>query len=457
MMTFNPRELSGFARHYGFHYDSMNAPATVRDFRVEAERGLRGESSSLPMIPSHLSPITEPPVLKTVIALDAGGTNLRAARIHFDADCQAVTEAVRKAPMPGTRGRLSGEEFYHAIAEVCAPLFEGSGEIEGIGFCFSYPMEMTEDGDGLPSAFSKELDAPDAVGKPVGRGLRNALMALGVKAPERIVILNDTAATLLSGIAGIPPRFRNETVDGPHYGEDAVGVEGGPVIGFILGTGANIAYPETSIPKIKFESKERPQIVVVESGNFTFRYRGKLDREFDATTKNPDCYTTEKASSGAYLGPLSLHILKQAVKDGVLRFKKSDALLETRSLETREFNEFLNNPLALTGSFGGLFDKEERGAIASASYIGSIISERAALLSAAALAGTIEHIHAGFDPHAPVRVAVEGTTFVRYFRLRRALEAHLHTLLTTNSPRFFIISTVEQASLFGAAVAALSG
>jgi hexokinase len=453
MTVFNPKELGDFARYYGFHYDSINAQAMVRDFCIEAERGLRGEVSSLRMIPSRLNPVTEPLADKTVIALDAGGTNLRAARVHFDRQGKPLTESIRKGPMPGTRGHRSAEEFYHDIAELCVPLFEGGG-IEGMGFCFSYPMEMTADGDGLPLSFSKELDAPDAVGKPVGRGLRNALLTLGIKAPERIALLNDTTATLLSGIAGIPPRFRNEAADEAGYGEDAVGVEAGPVIGFILGTGTNIAYPVTSIPKIQFESKDHPQIVVAESGNFTFRCRGQLDMEVDAATKNPGCYTSEKAISGAYLGPLSLHILKRAVRDGLVRFKKSAALLEMPLLQTRELNEFLNNPLALKGPLGSLFDRGERGALASVSYIASIISTRAALLAAVTIAGAVEHINAGFDPHAPLRIAVEGTTYVRYFQIRKALESQLHSLLSAHSPRYYTISPVEQASLLGAAVAA---
>jgi hexokinase len=39
-------------------------------------------------------------------------------------------------------------------------------------------------------------------------------------------------------------------------------VEAGPVVGFILGTGINTAYPEKCIPKIGYDSAENPQIVV---------------------------------------------------------------------------------------------------------------------------------------------------------------------------------------------------
>jgi hexokinase len=452
---FNKNELDDFARHYGFHYDIIEPEALVRDFCVDMERGLLGESSSMPMIPSHLKPVSKVPPGKTVIALDAGGTNLRAARIHFDKNGKAISEAERNTAMPGTRGRLSAEEFYDEIAAAALPLLEEDTHIEGIGFCFSYPMDMTEDGDGLPLAFSKELDAPEAVGKPVGKGLRDALLKQNIKAPSRIVLLNDTAATLLWGIADIPPRFPDKTVDTLSYGEDTIGLESGPVIGFILGTGFNTAYPEKSIPKISYNS-ETPQIVVHESGTFLNRYQGILDKEFDASTKNPGMYTTEKAAAGAYLGPLSLHILKRAISDSVLQFKKSEQLQAIEKLETKDLNAFLNNPLALSGPLGKLFDSTERSAISSILYLESIISERAALLSAAVLAGTIEHIDGGNDPLVPTRIAVEGTTYLRFFHLRESLEARLRTLLSKTTPRHYIISPVSRASLFGAAVAALS-
>jgi hexokinase len=45
---------------------------------------------------------------------------------------------------------------------------------------------------------------------------------------------------------------------------------------------------------------------------------------------------------------------------------------------------------------------------------------------------------------------------MRYRGMREALEAYLHTLLNSSKPRSFVIAPVEQASLLGAAVAALT-
>ena len=449
MCAFNPEYVADFARSYGFHYDICDPLTLVRDFRIDMERGLRGQSSPLPMIPSFLNPVSRVPSGKTVIALDAGGTNLRAARVSFGETGRPVPVGSAKAPMPGTHGRISAETFFDEIAALAAPLIE-EGPVEGIGFCFSYPMEMKEDGDGIPMAFSKEVDAPEVTGKPVGRGLREALKRRGVMAPERIVLLNDTVSTLLAGLAEIPPD------GGLVKGADKYGVPGGPAVGFILGTGFNTAYPEKDIPKIGFHSEESPQIVVCESGCCAPRYLGVLDREFDATTKKPGVYTLEKSAAGAYLGPLTFHILKQAVKDGVLSFKKSDEFVSWLGLETRYLNEFMHSPLSGEGPVAGLFGGDELDALKTFCCITSIVTLRGALFSAAAVAAAVERMDAGFDPFVPVRIAVEGTTFIMYRGMKDALESWLRIMLTKDKPRFYAITPVEQASLFGAAMAALT-
>jgi hexokinase len=401
------------------------------------------------MIPAYINSGNRIPAGRTVIALDAGGTNLRATRVRFDEQGKALAEGTRKVPMPGTNGMVSAEQFFDTIAGVTEPLLAEGGNIEGIGFCFSYPMEITKEADGILMAFSKEVEAPEVQGKSIGQGLRDALTRKKLKAPEKIVLLNDTVATLLCGTVAIPPDIGRG--DGP----DEYGIAGGPVIGFILGTGVNTAYPEKDIPKIGFHSETSPQIVVCETGTFFSRYLGYLDKEYDATTKNPGTYTQEKVSAGAYLGPLSFHIFKQAVRDGVLKFKRSGEFLAWPTLQTQDLNAFLRAPLAMEGPLGKLFDRDERDAVTSLVYLSSIITERAALLSAGVLAAAVERMDAGYDPLAPVRIAVEGTTYTRYKGMRESLESYLHTMLAAGKPRFCVISPVEQASLFGAGVAAL--
>jgi len=449
MGKFNAQELSDFAQYYGFHYNGINPDALVKEIQIEMERGLDGRESSLAMIPSYITPVTNIPAKKTVLALDAGGTNLRSSLVYFNENGEAVAHGTTKSPMPGTNGQVSAQQFFDSIADAAIPLLKDS-KVEGIGFTFSYPMKITSDSDGILLTFSKEVDAPDVIGKAIGKGLREALDAKGFKYSGPIVMLNDTVATLLSGLASISPdgeasRTRND-----------FGAEAGPVIGFILGTGFNTAYPESSIPKIKFNSNSSPQIIVCETGNFNVSYRGKLDIEYDNTTKNPGVYFLEKATSGAYLGPLTLHFIKQAIKDNIIKFKKSDELLAITHFETRFLNEFTHSPLTAQGPLGSLFAHNESDALAAVQYITSIVTERGALFSAAVLAATIKRMNSSFVPYSPIRIAVEGTTYLIYKGMRRSLESYLHRMLYKEKPLPYVVSPVEQASLFGAAVAALS-
>ncbi|MDR2448253.1 MAG: hexokinase [Treponema sp.] len=449
-MKFDPQALSEFAEYYGFHYDIVDPLALKRDVLIDMERGLKGEPSSLPMLPAYLSPVSHVSAGKTVIALDAGGTNFRAALVHFDEKGQAVAEGAMKAPMPGTKGRVGVTEFFDHIADLTAPLLEKQPDVEGIGFTFSYPMEMTTDLDGILLGFSKEIDAPDVIGAAIGQGLRDALARRSVKAPQKIVLINDTAATLLSGVVQI------KKDGGVFRGEDKYHVEAGPVVGFILGTGFNTAYPEKAIPKINFNNPSKPQIVVCETGGFAHRYMGILDKEFDAATKNPGVFHEEKLTSGAYLGPLTFVILKRAIKDGVVAFRRSGEFLALNGLQTRFLNEFMYAPLSREGVVGELFGEDERDALASLVYLTTIVTERGARLAAGALAAVVEKTAAGLDPFVPVRIAIEGTTYMIYKGMRRSLESYLHIALTRDKPFNYVVSPVEQASLFGAAVAALS-
>jgi len=289
------------------------------------------------------------------------------------------------------------------------------------------------------------------IGKAIGAGLREALARRHIPVPQRILLLNDTVATLLCGLSELPDH------GGLRRGEDHYGVEAGPMVGFILGTGFNTAYPEKRIPKIGFDSPHNPQIVVCETGNFAHRYMGFLDKEYDRTTKNPGTYTLEKAAAGAYLGPLTFHIIKQAIRDGLISFNRKEDFLSWSTLQTKDLNAFMYEPLAQTGPIGELFGKDERDAIAGFSYLTSIVTERGALLSAAIVAAAVAKSGGdGADPFVPVRVAVEGTTYMIYKGMRVALESYLHIMLTRDKPRSYAIAPVEQASLLGAAVAALS-
>ena len=156
----------------------------------EMEKGLKGEKSSLMMIPAYVGVDGKIPQGSKAIVLDAGGTNFRGGIVSIP----PKVEEKQNQPMPGTRGNVGEDEFYNAFASEIKRL-EGKATVEKIGWCFSYPAEATPDLDAKLVCWTKNVDAPAIVGQNVGSEL---LKRTGGKS---IAVVNDTVATLLAAKA----------------------------------------------------------------------------------------------------------------------------------------------------------------------------------------------------------------------------------------------------------------
>ena len=111
-----------FLKARKMHTAGIDALRCCDDFLAEMTRGLNGEPSSLVMIPTYMETARELPRGRTVIALDAGGTNLRVAAVTFDADGKALVEDLTRHRMPGTEGEIGKDEFFRALAAYVRPL-----------------------------------------------------------------------------------------------------------------------------------------------------------------------------------------------------------------------------------------------------------------------------------------------------------------------------------------------
>ena len=76
-------ETEEFLLQTGMHPDLIDLQRQTSLFRREMQRGLAGDSSSLPMLPTYLTTDGVLPADKPVLVIDAGGTNLRLARVTF--------------------------------------------------------------------------------------------------------------------------------------------------------------------------------------------------------------------------------------------------------------------------------------------------------------------------------------------------------------------------------------
>ena len=119
-----------------------------------------------------------------------GGTNLRSARVAFDASGNVRFENLLRGGMPGAQKPVDTATFYQELCEVIAPNLRDG---ERFGFCFSYPV--TDEGKLL--FWTKKIQAPDIPGRNVGADLQNALTLRG-HFDISLQILNDTVAALLA-------------------------------------------------------------------------------------------------------------------------------------------------------------------------------------------------------------------------------------------------------------------
>ncbi len=425
-----------FLTQYKIDSDQIEMKTFIDSFQQEMERGLAGDhGSSLKMIPTYTTISETIPANQKVIVIDAGGTNLRTCLVSFDEAKNPHISEFKKTSMPGVKSEVTASEFFSIIADEVERLIYHS---DRIGFCFSYAAEITAERDGIPLVFSKEIKAPEVIGRPIAKSLLDELARRGHDvSKKRVAVLNDTVATLLAG-QGTPS-------DVPYSG----------YIGFILGTGTNTAYVEanTNITKLNADPAQR-QIINVESGNFDI-VPGTLDRSFFDSTKEPDHYHLEKMISGAYLGPICGHIIQAAIKENILSSTFAQRYHEKIDvLSTTVMSNYLERPFNSEYELVQCVEGSEADAHSLWLIINAVI-ERAAKLTAINLASTILKSDAGSDPRRPVCINADGTTFYKTEYLLEYTNFYLHQSLQREHKRYYRFVRIDDSPTIGSAVAAL--
>jgi len=424
------KEVETFLKEQQIRAADVDIQNLVEVFTSEMVQGLEGKDSTLRMIPTYIEADNEFITDVPVVAIDAGGTNFRAAKVKFTKEGRLEITDTVNAKMPGLKKEVTKEAFFHEMAENIKPLVT---DCERIGFCFSYATEIYPNKDGKLLQFSKEVKAPEVVGQMIGKSL---LEALGMP-DKQIVLLNDTVATLLAGKSA---SFEKE------YDS---------FIGFILGTGTNTCYIEKNrnILKKPDLDPEKSQIINVESGNFGKAPRTPVDIAFDNTTDNPGSYSFEKMFSGGYIGSLSLATLKTAAKEGVFSPETAQKISALNELTTEDVNKYVTREASDRGSFPEYMTNntdDEKGV-----EIVECLIDRAAKLVAGNLASVVLKTNKGKSPDKPILITIEGTTFYKMHNLKSSFEKYFKEYLSGERARYYEFTEVEQSSLVGAALAAL--
>lgn len=269
---------------------SLAQLAQIRDQMVEQiTQGLNVPNQAVKALPAFVR-LPDKACSGEVVVLDAGGTNVRAARIDFSGDCvEFVAPSAHDGQLMSQAqvvNAIDATEFFQRqadlVQQVCAePSFD-------LGYCFSYPSTNTPDGDARLVTWTKGINVADVVGTSLRQHILKAL-GRNHQIAHKIPVLNDTVTTLLaSAWMSSCDRY----------------------IGLIAGTGLNAAafYPVKHIHKLTPVERQGWadddwMAVNLEIGNFHPVGLTAFDDALDALRihDNPQHQRLEKAASGRYI------------------------------------------------------------------------------------------------------------------------------------------------------------
>lgn len=399
--------------------DEIDVKDSLARFSSDMQQGLQG-NGYLPMIPTYLVDVDRSKIKvgSKRILIDAGGTNFRSAVGYFDESGKAVLTDLKNTVMPALDRELSKDEFYGQIAKNIERLLPNA---QDIGFCFSYSVEMGADIDGTVGKFSKGVKAPEVVGTRVGKETVAACKRIdGVE--RKIVILNDTVATLLGGMANTDEKFS-------------------AYLGYIYGTGTNVCYVEDTANITKVDNLPRGKMIInTECGGFEGFVQGDFDKAAIAKTDSPTRQLFEKMTSGKYLSGIIYEAFYAAYAEGMLQ-----GPLHIEPFALKDVSDFLTK-----GEFCCEFaTRQEKEFVAEmcvelirrAAKMGAIVNSALAIASCK-------------DKSLPVAIVAEGTTFNKLPYYRQFFEEYLTQILGAQGISYKILKG-EDLNLVGTLMATM--
>ena len=409
-----------FLKRHGESVDNIDVQISLNNFGQHMELGLAG-NGGMPMIPTYLMNVDRSKIKigQKHILIDAGGTNFRSALGYFDEQGKVVIEDQTKTVMPGSDKLLSKAEFYNAIAANIQRLLPDG---KNIGFCFSYPVDMNKDLDGKVVMFSKEVDAPEVIGTFVGKETLSACSKYSDMG-RKIVILNDTVATLLGGLALTDQKFS-------------------AYLGYIYGTGTNVCYIEDTAKITKVKGLPQGKMLInTECGNFSGFELGDFDKVTIARTAIPGKHLFEKMTSGKYLSDIMYEALLVAKKEGM--FKGNAQIVPFKLKDV--------SGLLTDDDFCCKFEEEQdrafafevcRGLVQRAAKMGAIVNAALAIATCK-------------DKSLPVAIVAEGTTFNKLPFYRMFFDEYLNEILGAWCVKYKILQG-EDLNLVGTLMATMA-
>jgi hexokinase len=164
----------------------------------------------------------------------------------------------------------------------------------------------------------------------------------------------------------------------------------------------------------------------------------------------------EKMCSGAYIGPVSLEVLKGAVKDGLFSdafAKKIDSLSALSTIDVSAFLEAPYNKETLLGGFAA--ENATEADYDTLFQLLDAMAERSARYAASILAAAVIQSGEGTNASKPVGILCNGTTFYKTYNIFARVQGYLDEVLTSQRGLYWAILTAENDITLGTAIAGL--
>lgn len=406
----------------------------VKDFHLEMERGLRKKPSSLKMLPAY---VDRPSGGERgeFMALDLGGTNFRVLELALKGrgridDLGAMKFVVPKKTMAGP-----GKELFGFLAKSVKKFLAAKGALPpralNLGFTFSFPVRQRGISSGDLVVWTKGFSARGVEGEDVVRLLEEAFLREGLYGINISALANDTVGTLAARAYG----------------------DRGCDMGVIIGTGTNACYVERvrNIKKLDTAAQHRENMIVnIEWGNFDRLGRTRYDRLMDAMTINPGRQRLEKMVSGMYLGELVRLVVVKMASDGI--FRRPSSIMKAMKRPMGFGGERMSMIMAGRPFCGPAKVRACSADLGMIKYVCDVIAERAARISAAAMAAVITKM----DPGAAGShtIAIDGSVYEKQPHFSANVKSAMREILGSRADKVRLVLSKDGSGRGAAIVAA---
>jgi hexokinase len=378
-------------------------------FAEEAEAGMNKNSSSLQMLPTFVDRASGSEK-GNYLALDFGGTHVRVAQVSLEGNGVGSVSKLLRCPLKSNDGaydytkNVDVEELFSFLAEQVVKIADDQPWI--LGHSFSFASRQRSLSQAYLTGWTKEINVLGVAGQEIGELLSTALQKKKKDNIRPVAVINDTTATFLA----------------TSY------VSKNTTIGSVCGTGHNTCYWQSG------KAGEPGMAYNTEAGGFDKLSFTAWDAAIDQSSGTPGRQRLEKMVAGRYIGEVVRLILRE-VPNTCGDLSSDEISAETMAI-------WLDKNCKLNEETDGM---KARRAIAE------IVVERAAALVAATFAGMLQM----GDParERPHVIGMNGSLFEKMPGFVNGIEKTLARVFGW-SPALLKMTTVNEATLVGAAIAA---